>query len=348
MAAVVKAGTSAPRTAPTLPPLRYSAAAAMGTSTAPTQTTTPAVVVPQTPAAPAPPPRAPTPPVVAATPALSQTTTNASTTSASSLQQTTPLTKSATPASDQAAPLSPSERAISSAVVSPVASPVAARERESSLGLGHSGSYGGAPSAPSVTSMSLASPVVSVVEAPASKFLIVHESIVLLDSPVAILASPQVSRMSNPTPLTTESTTASVQNPQYTLQGILPQHSASHHPGMVLNGLREVGNTSTMTMKPEGVAHTRIGISPSDELAVGSNAANNGAGAIGSAYGQAQSVSPPGVSTNGHEERNQPQAGGQQAPKFAATLSDLMSSFKSVGLKGMPEFYERSLFANVL
>lgn len=303
----------------------------MGTSTAPAQTTTPTIVVPPTPAVSAPLPRASTPPVTAAAPY--QATANTSTIS---VQQTTPLSKSATPASDQATPISPSEPAISSAVVSPVASPIAVREKEPSLGgLGHSGSYGGAPSAPSVTSMSLASPVVSVVEAPASSKFAAHKPAVFYSANDYHLASPQVSRMPNPSPLAAQAstTTTSMQN-QYTLQGILPQHHPASHPGIALNGLREAGNASTMTMKADGALSRNAGPSPGDELAVGSNAPNNGAGAIGSTYGQVSSVSPPGVSTNGHEERNQPQAGGQQAPKFATTLSDLMSSFKSVGLKG--------------
>lgn len=174
MATAVKSGGPPQRVAPTLPPLRYAAAAAMGTSTAPQPTANSAI--PQTPAAPLAVPRIPTPPSVAPAPSI---TTNTSTNTLSSAEQTTPASTQAgdTPASDQAAPISPSEHAVSSVVASPVLSPAAAREREPSVSVssnlgaqGQAGSFGGAQSAPSVTSMSLASPVVSLVEAPGSEF----------------------------------------------------------------------------------------------------------------------------------------------------------------------------------
>lgn len=87
-------------------------------------------------------------------------------------------------------------------------------------------------------------------------------------------------------------------------------------------------------------------MAPEDELAVNSNlGVNNNAGAIGAAYGAPHS--PSGVSTNGRDEAAQQSQGGQQAPKFAATLSDLMSSFKTAGLKGMLLSNMRCLIAHV-
>lgn len=84
-----------------------------------------------------------------------------------------------------------------------------------------------------------------------------------------------------------------------------------------------------------------------DELAVNSNlGVNNNAGAIGAAYGAPHS--PSGISTNGREEAAQQQSGGQQPPKFAATLSDLMSSFKTAGLKGRSYLSRVSLDDNNL
>jgi hypothetical protein len=135
--------------------------------------------------------------------------------------------------------------------------------------------------------------------------------------------------MSNPTPHIAETSSAIQNAPQYTLQGILPQPSVPPPPGLALDGLREAGNASTMTAKPSASVRNASGVSPGDELAIGQTG-NPSNGPIGSTYG---TVVSPRVSANGHEERSQ-QAGGQQAPKFAATLSDLMSSFKSVGLKG--------------
>ena len=118
--------------------------------------------------------------------------------------------------------------------------------------------------------------------------------------------------------------------PQYTLQGILPpQPSIPPPPGLALDGLRETGNASTATAKPTMSVRN---VSPDDGPAVGSNGAPNN-GAIGSAYGAAAATASPVVPVNGHEDRSQQQQTSGQ-PKFAATLSDLMSSFKSVGLKG--------------
>jgi hypothetical protein len=135
--------------------------------------------------------------------------------------------------------------------------------------------------------------------------------------------------MPNPTPYIADTSSAIQNAPQYTLQGILPQQtSVQPPPGLALDGLRETGNASTMTTKPSIVQNTST-VSPGDELAVGQTG-NPRNGPIGSTYGVVESPRP---SANGHEDRSQ-QAGGQQAPKFAATLSDLMSSFKSVGLKG--------------
>jgi hypothetical protein len=79
-----------------------------------------------------------------------------------------------------------------------------------------------------------------------------------------------------------------------------------------------------MTAKPGSRDRNTSGVSPGDELAVGQTG-NPANGPIGSTYG---AVASPRASANGHGER------GHQVPKFAATLSDLMSSFKSVGLKG--------------
>lgn len=111
--------------------------------------------------------------------------------------------------------------------------------------------------------------------------------------------------------------------------------------GLAVNGLREISNA---TAKPDpAVQRPVMRVTPDDELAVNSKlGVNNNAGAIGAAYNPnvPHPHSPSGISTNGRDEATQQAQGGQgaqggqQAPKFAATLSDLMSSFKTAGLKG--------------
>ena len=119
---------------------------------------------------------------------------------------------------------------------------------------------------------------------------------------------------------------SSQEQASYTLQGILP--NSSMPPGLSMNGMRETVNATVKpdnttirtilqrpTAPPQGEDHANLSV-------------NNGNGIIGAA------PLSPGVSTNGHDDRASQQSG-QQPPKFAATLSDLMSSFRAVGLKGV-------------
>ncbi|PVF97257.1 hypothetical protein CPB86DRAFT_807338 [Serendipita vermifera] len=323
MSAVVKSGSSAQR-APTLP-LRYAAAAAMGTSTA-SHTNASATNAPQNAPSAIPVARAPSPPVVTTTTSSTSATNPLASSSTSTGQQATNSVD--TPASDQAAPLSPSEVAASSVIASPALSPVAIkdRDREPSTGGGSTtgitglpGSYTGAPSAASVTSMSLASPVVSVVEATG--------------------ASPQASKISNSATSFTHDPSIGVSSSNPSAQGLSSQ-GILPPPGLSLNGSREIGNLSSVTAKSEhdaskgailrtGAPNLSDDPAPSSALNVG-----NGVGAIGSPSYPNASTSPV-ASTNGQEDRAQPPIGNQQPPRFAATLSDLMTSFKTAGLKGM-------------
>jgi hypothetical protein len=81
------------------------------------------------------------------------------------------------------------------------------------------------------------------------------------------------------------------------------------------------GNTNPME---DPTASTSLGV-------------GNGIGAIGSPSYPEASASPVN-STNGQEDRTQQPVGNQQPPRFAATLSDLMTSFKTAGLKGKHHF----------
>ncbi|KAG8847176.1 general negative regulator of transcription subunit 5 [Serendipita sp. 411] len=172
--------------------------------------------------------------------------------------------------------------------------------------------------------MSLASPEVSVAE---------------------VSASPQVARA--------EASHTEIPPSQvaYTLQGFLPSATtaASVPPGLTLNGLRETGNTSTLTVKPDASSLANNAASP---RAVGSGderAVNNTSGPSSSPYVGTTGDASPNVSTNGHDDRG-PQGAGQpqQPPKFAATLSDLMSSFRSVGLKGPDRMKDTEQVKDVL
>ncbi|CCA74013.1 related to NOT3-general negative regulator of transcription, subunit 3 [Serendipita indica DSM 11827] len=298
MSSVVKGAARAP-----MPTLRYADAAALGTSTAAhppatSSTTAPSSAVPQTPATAIPPAQVPTPPAPAnASVNLSTSVSSSNLNQAASAQQVTP-------ASDQADPLSPSERAVSSVAPSAAASPIAIRRNESVAESGNNGTQGlsesyGAPSAPSVTSMSLASPDVSLAE---------------------VSASPQVARMPNPENSYSDVPLNQGQN-SYTLQGILPNSSIP--PGLAVNGMREPGNMTTKTDNTtiRTILQRPTAAAPGDDQA--NLSVNNGTGTIGAA------PLSPGVSNNENDDRAS-QHSGQQPPKFAATLSDLMSSFRAV------------------